>query len=144
MKQTKNTKAAKPFGIPINIQALVCRKCRHGEDGSYIPLTVTARCPKCNSQKGHMLYSEFLNSLVGQEFWYVADIWEEFCPILVTVASISATKRKMLRLCWELGSGALREYVIDDPTELFADRAEALIEAAHRNALAIEGRNEYA
>ena len=85
---------------------------------------------------------KYLDGLVGLEFWYVTDFWEELHAVPATVKAVSSARK--ISLAFEIEPGELHKYEITDPTELYTDRAEAVKEAAHRNALTIAGRGEYA
>jgi len=130
------------FGITANTERLICGACGYGKKDHFFPLIDTGFCPKCDKQEGHIPLREYLDSLVGFEFWYIADFWEEFHAVLVTVMAVSSARK--ISLVFEIEPGELHEYEITDSTEFYADKAEAEREAAHRNALTIAGRGEYA
>ena len=71
------------FGITANAERLICGKCGHGKRGVFFPIINTGHCPKCENQDGHIPFKDYLEDLIGCEFWFVTDYWETFLPFLL-------------------------------------------------------------
>ena len=128
------------FGITANGERLICGKCGHGKKEMFFPVLADGECPKCDNQEGHIPLKQYLDGLVGLDLWYITDFWEEFHAVPVKVKEISATRK--ITLIMELEAGETQEYVVDDATELYTDRAEAGKEATRRNTQAIADKSD--
>ena len=128
------------FGIIANVERLICGKCGHGKKDHFFPVVISGECPKCANTEGHIPLMQHLKDLVGGQFWYVMEFWEEYQAIAVTVASVS--DKRVITIEFFAEYDYLGNYKITDPTELYTDKVEAMREAAHRNALAINNKND--
>jgi len=123
------------FGKKIAPQRMICGACSHGKRGDFYPLEAAEPCPICSNERRHTPLSQHLEALVGQSMWLVTDHNEKYIVIPVVVKRITG-REVVMALDIPSVDGEIAEsfdYYTAYASEVYADRADAEKEAAHRN-----------
>ena len=115
-------------GIIPNAERMICGKCGHGKKGDFFPLAATDPCPKCDNQRRHIALKQYLDSLMGREFWQVVEIEGSQYAIPIKVTSVLPGRDMVAE--WDMWDAISRfGYEIDENITFHVDAATPLYES---------------